>query len=97
MADYEIPTCIRCDDAVARTVERSRMPELPAPAALVVTKAKPRRPKATTAKCGTHSAFNLHRKHGQIVDAKCAAAERDYQRDRKRISRARAARERTAA
>ena len=39
------------------------------------------------APCGTHAAFTRHKARGEAVDALCLGAEREYQRDRKRISR----------
>lgn len=41
--------------------------------------------------CGTHAAFNRHRKRGETPCGPCVVAERDYQRARKRASRARGA------
>jgi len=41
--------------------------------------------------CGTHAAYNRHRKRGEDPCEACVVAERDYQRTRKRASRARGA------
>lgn len=45
---------------------------------------------------GTHAAFNRHKKRGEEVCEPCVFGERDYQRDRKRTTRAAANVEATA-
>lgn len=38
--------------------------------------------------CGTHAAYVRHKKRGEEADPRCLHAEREYQRDRKRRTRA---------
>lgn len=38
--------------------------------------------------CGTHAAYERHRKRGEFIDDKCREGERAYQRSRRRRERA---------
>lgn len=70
MADYEIPTCIGCDLDMEHVLRRSARPPQ------FDMYGKPMSP------CGTHAAFNRHRKRGETPDDACVIGERRYQAER---------------
>jgi hypothetical protein len=77
LADYDMPTCIGCDETMRLILARAGMLEQPRPRPRLV------RPTRRVLKpCGTHAAFNRHKQRGEPIDPTCDAAERRYHAER---------------
>jgi hypothetical protein len=97
LADYDAPTCVRCDDAMVLALERAALAGAVLTREVVVERVVEvpvfvnriaRAPRIDAAKCGTRTGYQRHKRDGEDVCERCTVAERTYQRERKRRVRA---------